>query len=108
MAYVGCIAGAIQLDEYQHGLIQAGFSNVQVLDSGSDLNAYAKIENQSGCCSPAMTQISSEERLASGSYSCCAPAPAKAEEGLFDKFTELLSTYNVNDYAASVKVFAIK
>lgn len=108
MAYVGCIAGAIMIEDYQQGLADAGFANVQVIDSGSDLNAYAKIENQSGCCSPAMTQISSEPRLASGGYSCCAPAPAKAEEGLFDKFTELLSRYNVNDYAASVKVFAIK
>jgi SAM-dependent methyltransferase len=108
MAYVGCISGAIMVEDYQRQLIEAGFSNVQVIDSGSDLNAYAKIENQSGCCSPAMTQISSEERLSSGSYSCCAPAPAKTEEGLFEKFTELLSRYNVNDYAASVKVFAIK
>jgi arsenite methyltransferase len=108
MAYVGCIAGAIMIEDYQQGLTDAGFANVQVIDSGADLNAYAKIENQSGCCSPAMTQISSEPRLASGGYSCCAPAPAKAEEGLFDKFTELLSRYNVNDYAASVKVFAIK
>jgi SAM-dependent methyltransferase len=108
MAYVGCIAGAILIEDYQQGLSDAGFSNVQVIDSGSDLNAYAKIENQSGCCSPAVTQIASEPRLSSGSYACCAPAPAKAEEGLFDKFTELLSRYNVNDYAASVKVFAIK
>ncbi len=108
MAYVGCIAGAILVDDYKHGLIDAGFSNVQVIDSGSDLNAYAKIENQSGCCSPAVTQISSDERVASGAYSCCAPAPAKAAEGLFDKFTELLNRYNVNDYAASVKVFAVK
>lgn len=107
-AYVGCIAGAILIDDYKQGLIDAGFSNVQVIDSGSDLDAYAKIENHSGCCSPSTTQISSEPRLASGAYSCCAPAPAKAEEGLFDKFTELLSRYNVNDYAASVKVFAIK
>ena len=108
MAYVGCIAGAIKIDDYQQGLLEAGFSTVQVIDSGSDLNAYAKIENQSGCCAPAMTQISSEERTTSGAYSCCAPAPAKVEEGLFDKFTELLNRYNVNDYAASVKVFAIK
>lgn len=108
MAYVGCIAGAILVDDYKHGLIDAGFSNVQVIDSGSDLNAYAKIENQTGCCSPAVTQISNDERVASGAYSCCAPAPAKAEEGLFDKFTELLNRYNVNDYAASVKVFAVK
>jgi SAM-dependent methyltransferase len=108
MAYVGCIAGAIKIDDYRQGLLEAGFATVQVVDSGSDLNAYAKIENQSGCCSPAMTQISSAERVTSGAYSCCAPAPAKVEEGLFDKFTELLNRYNVNDYAASVKVFAIK
>jgi arsenite methyltransferase len=108
MAYVGCIAGAIMIEDYRRGLTDAGFSNVQVIDSASDLNAYAKIENQTGCCSPAVTQISSDERLSSGAYACCAPALAKTEEGLFDTFTELLSRYNVNDYAASVKVFAIK
>ena len=108
MAYAGCIAGAILVDDYKDGLIAAGFSNVQVIDSGSDLNAYAKIENQTGCCSPAVTQISNEQRVASGAYSCCAPASAKAEDGLFEKFTELLNRYNVNDYAASVKVFAVK
>ncbi|HYX30809.1 MAG TPA: arsenite methyltransferase [Pyrinomonadaceae bacterium] len=108
MAYVGCIAGAILIDDYEQGLTDAGFFHVQVIDSGADLNAYAKIENQSACCSPSMSQISPEPRLSSGSYACCAPAPAKTEEGLFDKFTELLSRYNVNDYAASVKVYAIK
>src|SRR5438128_2837004 len=96
------------IDEYQQGLTDAVFLNVQELDSGADVNLYAKIDNQSGCCSPAMTQISAEPRISSGAYACCAPAPAKAEEGLFDKFTELLARYNVNDYAASVKVFAIK
>jgi arsenite methyltransferase len=108
MAYVGCIAGAISLDDYRQGLSDAGFSNVQVIDSGSDLNAYAKIDNQAGCCSPQMSQITAEPRLSSGSYACCAPARAKTDEGLFDKFTELLSRYNVNDYAASVKVYAVK
>ena len=108
VAYVGCIAGAITIADYQQGLTDAGFLNVQVIDSGADLNAYAKIENQSGCCAPEVIQISSEPRLSSGGYECCAPAPAKAEEGVFDKFTELLARYNVNDYAASVRVFAIK
>jgi len=31
-----------------------------------------------------------------------------AERKVFEKFTELLSRYNVNEYAASVKVYAIK
>ena len=54
MAYIGCIAGAISLEEYRSGLAAAGFEAVEIIDSGSDLNAYAKVENQSGCCSPAM------------------------------------------------------
>lgn len=54
MAYVGCIAGAIPIEDYWAGLIDAGFGAVQVSDSGADLNAYAKVENQAGCCSPAM------------------------------------------------------
>src|ERR1044072_3814230 len=51
LAYVGCISGAILIDEYRRGLQEAGFSNGEVIGSRSDLNAYAKIENQSGCCS---------------------------------------------------------
>src|SRR5204862_1577543 len=49
-AYVGCIAGAITVDDYRRGLEESGCRAVQILDSGADLNAYAKVENQSGCC----------------------------------------------------------
>ena len=52
MAYVGCIAGAIPIEDYRKGLVEAGFAHVEVIDSGADLNAYAKVENQAGCCSP--------------------------------------------------------
>src|SRR5918995_3089988 len=33
MAYVGCIAGAIPIDDYKAGLTEAGFFAVQVIDS---------------------------------------------------------------------------
>jgi SAM-dependent methyltransferase len=57
-AYVGCIAGALRIEEYRAGLLAAGFEQVEIVDSGKDLNAYAKVENQSGCCSPAMDSTS--------------------------------------------------
>jgi arsenite methyltransferase len=97
MAYIGCIAGAISLDEYRRGLKEAGFEAVEIVDSGSDLNAYAKVENQSGCCSPAM----SEGSLPLVSDCCSTP-------NLHGELAELLRRYNVNDYAASVKVYAVK
>jgi arsenite methyltransferase len=97
MAYIGCIAGAIAVDDYRHGLKEAGFEAVEIVESGSDLNAYAKVENQSGCCSPAM----SEGGLPVVSDCCSSP-------NLHHEFAELLRKYNVNDYAASVKVYAVR
>jgi ubiquinone/menaquinone biosynthesis C-methylase UbiE len=100
MAYVGCIAGAVLIEEYRHQLAEAGFATVQFIDTGADLNAYAKVENQSGCCSPASTDRPVAE---SG---CCTTLPA--DDNLHRRLTDLLQRYNVNDYAASVRVFAIK
>jgi len=96
-AYVGCIGGAIKVDDYREGLLAAGFEHVEIVDSGSDLNAYAKVENQAGCCSPTMGDTAA----------CCAPAPS-GEPTVHEELTELLSKYDVNAAAASVKVYAIK
>jgi SAM-dependent methyltransferase len=105
MAYVGCIAGAILIEDYRRMLVDAGFAHVEVIDSGSDLNAYAKVENQAGCCSPPPIPSSGLTVVDSG---CCTPAPAVVDETLHARLADLLSRHNVNDYAASVKVFAVK
>lgn len=125
LAYVGCIAGAIPVEEYKRGLVEAGFSEVAVIDSGADLNAYAQVEGQSGCCSPSMQEEAAAPKSLPVASSCCAPAAetteaaqasvsccgpvASASEGeLHGDLRDVLSRYNVNDYAASVKVFAVK
>src|SRR5215213_5645761 len=134
LAYVGCIAGAISVEEYKRGLAEAGFREVAVIDSGADLNAYSLVEGQSGCCSPAMTEESETTAAAAKSLpvaaaasccappeasaapktalaitTCCAPAAGPTDGGaLHESLNEILSRYNVNDYAASVKVFAVK
>src|SRR5919107_1146491 len=58
LAYVGGVAGAIPVEDYKRGLVEAGFREVAVIDSGADLNAYGLVEGQSGCCSPAMKEES--------------------------------------------------
>lgn len=103
MAYIGCIAGAIPITEYRQQLFDAGFAHVEIIDANSDLNAYAKVENQAGCCSPSMT---SNDPLAIVESSCC--SPAASSDGVHDHLKDLLSKYNINDFAASVKVFAVK
>ncbi len=94
MAYVGCIAGAIMIDEYRDGLIASGFSSVEIVVTGSDLNTYSKVELQAGCCSPAMSD-------GVPVVSCCSTE-------VHARLSELLARYNVNDYAASVRLYAVK
>lgn len=103
-AYVGCIAGAIRIEDYREGLLAAGFEHVEIVDSGADMNAYAKVENQAGCCSPAM-HADSELPVVSGG--CCSSDSGSAET-LHGELSKLLSEYDVNAAAASVKVYAVK
>jgi arsenite methyltransferase len=101
-AYVGCIAGAIRIEDYRDGLLAAGFEHVEIVDTGADLNAYAKVENQSACCSPAMD--ASPDQSSQGA--CC--GSGSASPSLHDSLADLLSRYDVNEAAASVKVYAVK
>lgn len=100
-AYVGCIAGAILIDDYLRELKAAGFSDVQVIDSQKDLNAYAEVDGQAGCCSPPALDSS----LTVIGESCCSPSESNAVHG---GFAELLKRFDVNEFAASVQVYAVK
>jgi arsenite methyltransferase len=106
-AYVGCIAGAIRFEDYRAGLLAAGFEHVEIVDSVADLNAYAKVENQAGCCSPAMSEAGAVDFLQVSEVPCCTPN-ANSAPSLHQDLTQLLSQYDVNAAAASVKVYAIK
>ncbi|MEM8874293.1 MAG: arsenite methyltransferase [Planctomycetota bacterium] len=89
-AFVGCIAGAIPMNTFAPMLTSAGFIEPTIVDAGADLNTYAKVENQSACCSPSME-----------GDACC-------ETTVHEDLTALLSKHDVNEYTASVKVFAVK
>jgi SAM-dependent methyltransferase len=107
MAYVGCIAGAVLIDDYRRMLLEAGFAQVEILDTQSDLNAYAKVENQAACCAPpaaVSNPLFSE-------LGCCVSSPgsdAFDDATLHDRLRDLLARHDVNHYAASVRVYAIK
>jgi arsenite methyltransferase len=116
----------------------AGFKAVQVVDTRKDLNAYSQAEGQgcctpamdtapraeSACCTPAPAgsdscctpKVVSMPALASdcctpapnGSSDCCAPNIAQDEATVHSGLAELLRKYDVNEFAASVQVYAIK
>lgn len=83
-AYIGCVAGAILIDDYRAGLETSGFGAIEVVDGGLDLNVYARL----------------------GNPSCC--GAANEADDLFRRFQELIRRFDINQYAAGVKVFAVK
>jgi SAM-dependent methyltransferase len=107
-AYIGCIAGAILIDEYQRLLMAAGFSAVEVIDTGSDLNAYAKAENAACCVPAASSETKDDSSLAVVSSAACCGTEPSAAPGVHEELADLLRRYDVNRYAASVRVLAVK
>lgn len=94
-AYVGCIAGAILIADYERMLREAGFGSVVVSETSADLNAYA--EAGSGGC------------FSASSEPCCTPTALTAEpEPLHDQLVQLLQKFDANAYAASVLIHAIR
>ena len=59
LAYIGCVAGAILIDDYRAGLIAAGFADVEIVNTRSNLNVYRDtipstcldvLPSGGGCC----------------------------------------------------------
>lgn len=98
LAYVGCVAGALPIDDYRRGLVESGFAHAEIIDTQRDLTVYSQVDNQQGC-------LSTASALPVATASCCAP---DGENIAGNRLADLLSRYNINDYAASVRVFAVK
>lgn len=104
-AYVGCISGALMIDEYEQLLRQAGFRDVVVQDAGADLNAYAQAA-EGGCCSADASCCGgegSDNEIASDNVVALHEVVA-----LHDGLANVLGRFDANEYAASVRVHAIR
>jgi SAM-dependent methyltransferase len=110
LAWAACISGAIKLDDYETGLKKAGFHEIAIVDSHADINAYATMPDQVGCCAPPASSTSSGFGLQmiddTAATSCCGGSSAPTV--MHEQFLELVRKYNLNDFAASVKIYAIK
>ena len=86
-ALTGCIAGAILTSTYKKWLENAGFVSVEIIDTKSDLNVYRDLR---------APDVEKHRQASSGS--CCGGSHAVPQDTDFD----------VNEYAVSVRVLAIK
>lgn len=101
-AYVGCISGAILIEEYRNLLEQAGFTAVVLTDTASDLNAYAMASQNGGCCSGGTEcAVTAEEDVPTMNMT---PRQTTLHDGL----ASVMQTFDANAFAASVRVHALK
>jgi len=90
VSYVGCVAGALDAGTYKQYLAEAGFKDIMILDTGSDLSVY---------------QPTSEKIEEPKSSSCCRVKPSTAARGGLD---ESLKNYDINEYVGSCQIYALK
>jgi len=86
VAFTGCISGAILIQEYERLLLQTGFQDVVIVDMNSDLNAYKQFATETGSLGGIKAWASS----------------------LLSFKGKVSDSYDFNDWARSVKVFALK
>ena len=105
-AWIGCIAGAVLIDDYREQLTAAGFPDVVISDSGADLNAYASAGvTDSVCCAVTPDETSDDGLPVVGG--CCSP-PSSPTRTLHEELGAVLDQFDANAYAASVRVQAVK
>lgn len=92
-AYVGCVAGALLISEYENQLRDAGFGAVVVQDTGANLNAYAQA-GSNFCCG--------------ASDGCCSTEVPSESSSLHVGLSQVLSQFDANLYAASARIHAVK
>jgi SAM-dependent methyltransferase len=99
LATIGCVAGAVPIDDYRAQVERAGFQDVLILDAGVDLSVYFPPSGGDAAHDTAGGELRVFEA------GCCSATPG---DSMRETLADLMKRYDVNDYAASVKVFAIK
>jgi len=98
-AWTACVSGAISIEENREKLATAGFNNIEIVDTSADLNAY-KESAGAGCCSAG--------EGAQAVVGCCGTQSAEPTEAFHESLSGMIESIDLNYYAASVKIFALK
>ncbi|KAK7715851.1 hypothetical protein SLS63_011267 [Diaporthe eres] len=117
--YVGCVSGASLVGQYERYLAEAGFEagSVVIRDDGADLNVYletnpdapASSSFSGGKSKTDAVMESAAAAAASSSSSCCGGGSKPVQSYAFDeKDLTDLEGENLNDWAGSYKIYAVK
>ncbi|EME44340.1 hypothetical protein DOTSEDRAFT_88528 [Dothistroma septosporum NZE10] len=103
--YVGCIAGASLVENYERWLREAGFRDILIVDAKSDLNVYRHSDGtNAGCCAPPEPAAKEEKKVGCCGSSSAKKASVPAQAETVKDFDDV----DFNQFAGSFKIYAIK
>ncbi|VUC31430.1 unnamed protein product [Clonostachys rosea] len=114
--YVGCISGASLVNEYKEFLQDAGFREILITDTKSDLNVYLQT-NEDGskkteCCIPINAENEATSFYGPSNEVCCGPqtpSPRRTTDCYASQRNRVSLTENdLNEWAGSFKIYAVK
>ncbi|KAJ4114776.1 hypothetical protein NW768_011330 [Fusarium equiseti] len=101
--YVGCIAGASLVREYEEFLKTAGFEDVLIVETKSDLNVYFTAnEAQTSCCKGADGDLAQDSSLCTPSKST---SSLEGSDGVSSHHSDIA---DFNEWAGSFQIYAVK
>ncbi|KAK6542811.1 hypothetical protein TWF694_006752 [Orbilia ellipsospora] len=114
--YTGCIAGAATIEDYKQYLKDAGFSDILIVDTESDLNIYLNTFLESNgdpadCCSrptEAVNSSTGEKATEKKNASCCSQEETEKEACQAAAVDSKFNGINLNEWVGSFKIFALK
>ncbi|UPK91325.1 hypothetical protein LCI18_002260 [Fusarium solani-melongenae] len=110
--YVGCIAGASQVSEYDSFLRNAGFEDILIVDTNCDLNVYwTAADGEPPCCGAEETPSCPSQEVKHGSNTEQESYHQSQPSSMADEASRLANQLGIadfNEWAGSFQVYAVK
>jgi len=108
-AYVSCASGVVRVDQYREMMEKAGFEDIVIVDSKADLKSYVLMGgNSNKSCGSCMVSSIIEKVASWCGYGKEQPPSSGCGYTFSPGALDLLIQYDVNEYAGSFKIYAVK
>ncbi|TGZ76658.1 S-adenosyl-L-methionine-dependent methyltransferase [Ascodesmis nigricans] len=102
--YIGCVSGASRIEEYERWMKEAGFKDIAIIDTKSDVNVYKE----------GIISFDGDEKVSAGGQQtgggCCGGTtidPDQAEPAAKER-AKRVANLDLNEFVGSFKIFAVK
>jgi hypothetical protein len=104
--YVGCIAGASKVEEYEAWLSEAGFRDAVLVDAKSDLNVYLQTDDEGNVTGGACCGDTAAVEKDAGA--CCSSGETETEKGVMQDLKKKYGDLDLNEWLGKCMFWFLK